>query len=126
MSNLVIDIIGYAAAVVTNISIFPQAYDVFIIINTAEYNKLIGISSYMFFLQCSGCVLWFTYAYMTNLFPIMVGSISCFVPSSYILCMVLIYKPTNTIIENNEKNESSEVIVSSSVSFNNELYNNEI
>ena len=44
MSNLVIDVVGYSAAVITNVSIFPQAYDVYIIVSTAEYNKLIGLS----------------------------------------------------------------------------------
>ena len=125
MGNLAIDIVGYTAAVVTNISIFPQAYDVFIIVNTGEYNKLIGISPYMFFLQCSGCAMWFIYAYLTNLLPIMIGSTTCFIPSSYILMMVIIYRPTQTVTDTTEKNECSEVIVSTSTSFNNEIYASE-
>ena len=107
MSNLVIDVVGYSAAVITNVSIFPQAYDVYIIVSTAEYNKLIGLSPYMFALQCSGCILWFSYAYLTNVTPVMVGSTTCFIPSFYILIMIIWFRPSEIANDDCEKNEIS-------------------
>ena len=124
MSHLdVIDIIGYTAAVVTNISIFPQAYNVSIIVSRGELNKLNAISPCMFILQFSGCALWFLYAFLMNLFPIMAGSVITMVPSSYILVMVFCYKPSSNLVEIEEneqedKNAPVEVIVSTSSIYN--------
>ena len=58
-----IEIIGYSAAVVTNISIYPQVYDIYLIVKSKEYEKLLGLSLTMFLLQSSGCVLWFIYTH---------------------------------------------------------------
>lgn len=124
MSHLdVIDLIGYTAVIFTNISIFPQAYNVSIIISRGELNKLHAISPCTFALQLTGCTLWFLYAYFMNLLPIMTGSIITMVPSSYILTMVLCYRPNTSLIEKDENNQENknapvEVIVSSSSIYN--------
>ena len=46
MSNLVVEAIGYGAAVITNISVYPQAYEVYIIVQTKQYAKLNTLSIY--------------------------------------------------------------------------------
>ena len=38
------DIIGYTAAVISNISMFPQAYEVHKIIKVGDYDKLSALS----------------------------------------------------------------------------------
>ena len=75
--DLGISIIGYTAAVITNISVYPQAYEVYIIIDTNEYDKLNGLSLTMYTLQTSGCFVWLTYSSLLGLYPIIFGSIFC-------------------------------------------------
>jgi len=84
---------GYAAAVVTNVSVYPQAYDVHVIIKTGEHEKLLGISFCMYVLQASGCVLWLVYACAMGLYPIIFGSVLCLVPSAYIAYCVAAHRP---------------------------------
>jgi uncharacterized protein with PQ loop repeat len=39
MTTILIDVIGFTAAIITNISFYPQAYEIYIIVNTHEYEK---------------------------------------------------------------------------------------
>ena len=117
-----IEIIGYSAAVVTNISIYPQAYDIYLIVKSKEYEKLLGLSLTMFSLQSSGCVLWFIYALVNNVYPVVMGSLMCLMPSTYIIYCIIFYKPReNNHLEKNFVNEviDAEIIVASGSSLPN-------
>ena len=92
--NLGISIIGYTGAVITNISVYPQAYEVYIIINTNEFDKLNGLSLTMYSLQTTGCFIWLTYSVLLRLYPIIFGSIFCIIPSIYIIYGILMYRQT--------------------------------
>ena len=93
MNNLIIDFIGYGAAIITNISIYPQAYEIYIIVNINNHEKLQGISLTMYILQSIGSLLWLIYAYYVKLYPIIAGAILRLVPSIYIIYNVYMYKP---------------------------------
>ena len=130
MSNdLGISIIGYTGAVVMNISIYPQAYEVYVIINTNEYDKLNGLSLTMYSLQTTGCFIWLTYSVLLRLYPIIFGSIFCIIPSIYIIYGILMYRQTimpegisreqftqDTQIR--QIKDNTEVVVASSSSYN--------
>lgn len=92
--DLGISIIGYTGAVITNISVYPQAYEVYIIINTNEFDKLNGLSLTMYSLQTTGCFIWLTYSVLLRLYPIIFGSIFCIIPSIYIIYGILMYRQT--------------------------------
>ena len=92
--NLGTSIIGYTGAVITNISVYPQAYEVYIIINTNEFDKLNGLSLTMYSLQTTGCFIWLTYSVLLRLYPIIFGSIFCIIPSLYIIYGILMYRQT--------------------------------
>ena len=85
-----IDWIGFAAAIITNISFYPQAYEVHIICTNKDYDKLNAISLPTFSLTGFGCSLWLVYSYVLNITPMIFGSILTIVPSLYI-CTILIY-----------------------------------
>ena len=93
MDNVLIESIGYLAAVVINFSAYPQARKVQLIIVSKDYNRLTSISIPMYSLQTAGCILWFIYAVLSNVYPIIFGSIMCFIPSVYILGNITYYKP---------------------------------
>ena len=130
MSNdLGISIIGYTGAVITNISVYPQAYEVYIIINTNEFDKLNGLSLTMYSLQTTGCFIWLTYSVLLRLYPIIFGSIFCIIPSIYIIYGILMYRQTimpegisreqfteDTQIR--QIKDNTEVVVASSSSYN--------
>jgi len=92
MDHFIIDVIGYMAAVITNISVYPQALKVNKILTNKNYEKLNSISLPMFVLQTSGCILWLIYAIMINLYPVMFGSIMCLLPSGYIIIVLIFNK----------------------------------
>ena len=124
MSTLEIELLGYCAAVITNISVYPQAYEVYIIIQREEYNKLNALSPIMYSLQTTGCVCWLIYALLLNIYPIVFGSITCIIPSSYILACVLYYKqhehPQEIYQEQSPITpppDNTEIIIASSCSF---------
>ena len=127
--NLGISIIGYTGAVITNISVYPQAYEVYIIINTNEFDKLNGLSLTMYSLQTTGCFIWLTYSVLLRLYPIIFGSIFCIIPSIYIIYGILMYRQTimpegisreqftqDTQIR--QIKDDTEVVVASSSSYN--------
>ena len=127
--NLGISIIGYTGAVITNISVYPQAYEVYIIINTNEFDKLNGLSLTMYSLQTTGCFIWLTYSVLLRLYPIIFGSIFCIIPSIYIIYGILMYRQTimpegisreqftqDTQIR--QINDDTEVVIASSSSYN--------
>ena len=89
-----INLIGYIAAVVTNICMYPQAYNIRVIIYNKKYNQLSSLSSYSFFLQIIGCILWILYSSLMipSVVPIMVGSTLCLIPSIYIWINIIKYK----------------------------------
>ena len=88
---MIYDIVGYAAAIFSNVSIYPQAYIVCKLISKKKYSELKTISSvtYIFFFISS--ILWFIYAYKYSLYPIYLGSIICIIPTIYILSTKCIY-----------------------------------
>lgn len=130
MSNdLGISIIGYTAAVITNISVYPQAYEVYIIIDTNEYDKLNGLSLTMYALQTSGCFIWLTYSSLLGLYPIIFGSIFCIIPSLYIIYGIIMYRQTvmpegitrDQFIydeQPRQNNDNTEIVVASGSSYN--------
>ena len=125
MSTLEIELLGYCAAVITNISVYPQAYEVYIIVQRKEYSKLNALSPVMYSLQTTGCFCWLTYALLLNIYPIVFGSITCIIPSSYILFCVLYYKqqeqPQEIYQEQSpitiSPQDDTEIIIASSCSF---------
>ena len=115
MSTLVIETIGYTAAVVTNISVYPQAYEVYVIVQTRQYTKLKTLSITTFSLQTIGCFFWLSYALIQQIIPVIFGSIMCIIPSTYIL-FNLVYFNSSQSIENNETletNDHAEIIIAS-------------
>lgn len=99
MSNLEINIIGYTAALITNISIYPQAYDVYIIVSTNECEKLNSLSLIMYILQSGGCMIWLCYGILLLMYPIIIGSILRLLPSIYIIYSIMMYRPQH--LQNN-------------------------
>jgi len=96
MNSFEADILGYIAAIITNISIYPQAYLMHTIIKLQNYDELDAISLPTFALHCIGCTLWLIYGFLTSTYPLVMGSILCIIPSGYITVCIIIYKPTNT------------------------------
>ena len=113
MSNLVVEIIGYSAAIITNISVYPQAYEVYIITSTGEYNKLNSLSITTFSLQTTGCIFWFIYALIQQIFPIIFGSILCLIPSSYILINLIYYNRPSISHTIEQSPDQTEIIIAS-------------
>ena len=98
MDHFIIDVIGYAAAVITNISVYPQAFKVNKILTNQNYEKLNSISLPMYILQSFGCVLWLIYAIVTNLYPVMFGSVMCLLPSCYIIIILVCNQNKNVVM----------------------------
>ena len=92
MNTMFIDIIGFTAAIITNISFYPQAYDIYIIVNTRKYEELNSISLATFSMTGFGCTLWLIYAIMLSIYPMIMGSILTIIPSLYICSVLLFYK----------------------------------
>lgn len=109
------EIVGYTAAVINNISVYPQAYEVYIIVSAKQYEKLKTLSTHMFMLQLIGCVLWLLYSYYKKLYPIIFGSIMTILPSGYILLNICYYNDAISINENSEGIQSEIIIATSSV-----------
>lgn len=97
-NKYIINIIGYAAAIVTNISVYPQAYDVYIIVNTLEYERLNSLSQTTFSLQLLGCIFWLIFGILTSIYPIFIGAIMRIIPATYITINLYVYK-TNPVIQ---------------------------
>ena len=98
---MIIDIIGYLAAGICNISMFPQAYEVNQIIKLSEYDKLETISVSMLLLLDIGCFLWGTYAILLDIYPLLVGSIMTIIPTSYMIICKLVYCNKITLSDSN-------------------------
>ena len=92
MTDLAVETLGYAAAVVTNISVYPQAYEVHMIVGSGDTEKLASISLTMFLLQGAGCAMWFVYALFRGIWPVVAGSMMTMLPSGYIIVMVMAYR----------------------------------
>lgn len=80
------DVIGYTAAFVTNISMFPQAVDIW------KNSNLHTINPCAFLTQTVGCGLWLYYGLENNTYPIIAGSIMSLIPNSYITYKSLAYR----------------------------------
>ena len=115
MSDLAMEIIGYTAAVINNISVYPQAYEVYIIVSAKQYEKLKTLSTHMFMLQLIGCMLWLSYSYYKNLYPIIFGSIMTIIPSGYILLNICYYSDIVTMDEGCNNIQSEVIVATSSV-----------
>jgi len=90
MTQIITDIIGFAAAIITNISFYPQAYEIYNIAKAKEYERLDAVSLTTFSLTGGGCTLWLIYSCILQIYPIMLGSTLTIIPSIYI-CVILIY-----------------------------------
>ena len=115
MSDLAMEIVGYSAAVINNVSVYPQAYEVYIIVSAQQYEKLKTLSIHMFVLQLVGCILWLSYSYYKMLYPIIFGSIMTIIPSGYILLNICYYNDVRSINENRDDVQSEIIIATSSV-----------
>ena len=116
MSTLVIETLGYTAAVITNISVYPQAYEVYVIVQTRQYTKLNTLSITTFSLQTVGCFFWLSYALIQHILPVIFGSIMCIIPSTYILFNLIYFNSQQPIEGNNETletNDHTEIIIAS-------------
>lgn len=113
MSNLVVETLGYVAAIITNISVYPQAYEVYIIVQTRQYSKLNTLSITTFTLQTTGCFFWLTYALIQNLFPVIFGSIMCIIPSTYIIFNLIYFNNQHSEEINETIKDHTEIIIAS-------------
>lgn len=113
MNIYLIDIIGFAAAIITNISFYPQAYDIYIIMNTHQYEKLYTLSLSTFSLTGIGCVLWLIYAIILLIYPVIFGTILTIIPSIYICSVLIYYKlyiyPKSTLCNINKVDEITSI-----------------
>ena len=85
------DIVGYVAAIISNMSMFPQAYEVYKIVHVEDYDKLKAVSLATLLYMNFGCSLWLAYAINKNIYPIMLGSILCMTPNTYMITIKFIY-----------------------------------
>lgn len=91
-NNIGFEILGYMAAIITNISIYPQVYKIYVIIKNKEYNKLNAISIYTYCIQMLGCSLYFIYSIVFKIYPIMLGCFLWIIPVTYIIGSTVYYK----------------------------------
>ena len=84
--------LGFIAAAFTNISLYPQAYKLHVIINSNDIEKIKSISLTTFLLNLTGSFLWLWYGIILKLYPIIFGSIFSIVPSLYITIILISYK----------------------------------
>lgn len=115
MMDLAVETLGYAAAVVTNISVYPQAYEVHMIVSSGDTEKLASISLTMFLLQGTGCAMWFIYALCRGIWPVVAGSMMTMLPSSYIVLTV--WKNRPQIQDTPETSDKSEIIVATGTNY---------
>ena len=85
MPAAAVEALGYAAAVVTNISVYPQAYEVRMVVANGDIEKLSSISLTMFVLQGAGCTMWLIYALSRGIWPVVAGSVLTIMPAGYII-----------------------------------------
>ena len=97
--------LGFIAATFTNISLYPQAYKLHVIINSNDIEKIKSISLTTFLLNLTGSFLWLWYGIILKLYPIIFGSIFSIVPSLYITIVLIIYKMNS----NQHKNQNNEL-----------------
>ena len=83
-----VELIGYVAAFLNNISIYPQAYNVYIMNKEEEFEKIEAISIKTFSLVQIGCMLWVYYSYVTSVWPMFVGTTVYLVPNSFVLFII--------------------------------------
>lgn len=83
-----VELIGYVAAFLNNISIYPQAYNVYIMNKEEEYEKIEAISIKTFSLVQIGCMLWVYYSYVTSVWPMFVGTTVYLIPNSFVLIII--------------------------------------
>lgn len=115
MTDLAVETLGYAAAVVTNISVYPQAYDVHMIVGSGDTEKLASISLTMFILQGTGCAMWFIYALCRGIWPVVAGSMMTILPSGYIILTV--WRNRLHDQENSIPSQPSEIIVATGTNY---------
>ena len=81
-----VTIVGFAAATITVVSLFPQLVKVWRTKSTKD------ISLGMFSLFCGGVFLWFVYGILLNDAPIIVANLLGFIQTLIILMFKLKYK----------------------------------
>ena len=89
-----IDVIGYIAAFVTNISMYPQAVDI------SKNSNLHTINPFSFLIQSIGCGLWIWYGVEAQTYPIIVGGSMALIPNSYITYKSIIYRYNRSRVDN--------------------------
>lgn len=100
--------LGFIAAAFTNISLYPQAYKLHVIINSNDIEKIKSISLTTFLLNLIGSFLWLWYGIILKLYPIIFGSIFSIVPSLYITIVLISYKITHNNNDQDQDNELEE------------------
>lgn len=99
--DLFIDIIGYLAALCANMSMYPHAYNIRLIVYRGEYHKLQNMSIALNILQTVSCMLWFIYGNVKGLYPIMISCTINTIPNTYIVYMLVRYRVCrDNIIDN--------------------------
>lgn len=78
---MIVDSIGFLAAILTTIAFVPQAYRVY------KTRKTQDLSLGMFFLFTLGVFLWFIYGIFLGALPIIVANLITFLLALYILTM---------------------------------------
>lgn len=76
-----VDVIGFAAAICTSLSFFPQA------IKLIRYRETAGISLVTYSVFVVGLTLWLIYGIMANSAPVYVANAVTLVPAVIILAM---------------------------------------
>ena len=100
--------LGFIAAAFTNISLYPQAYKLHVIINSNDIEKIKSISLTTFLLNLIGSFLWLWYGIILKLYPIIFGSIFSIVPSLYITIVLISYKITHNNNDQDQDNKLEE------------------
>ena len=117
MSGLAVEALGYAAAVVTNISVYPQAYEVWMVVENGDAEKLASLSLTMFILQGTGCTMWLVFGLIRGIWPVVAGSTMTILPSVYIISAVWSNRPRAQDHPSPPPQDTSEIIVATGTNY---------
>ena len=86
MNSLVVEIFGYAAAILTTLAFIPQ------VIKTFKSKKAEDISILTLIMFLTGVISWIVYGFYINSYPIIVANIVTFSLNFSIFIMKIQYK----------------------------------
>ena len=109
MDITLIDGLGFLAALITNLSIYPQVYRLYIIVKKKDYAKLNAISITAYSFHVFGCCLYLIYSSIKGLYPIIFGSILFIIPALSIIFIVAFFRDNKKIIENKNSDLISDI-----------------